>query len=69
MNKAYAPTRMYVKVTREAALAIGAIAQSQDGELQDPRRVVWSIVEEYLFERGAIAEMSLPAVEWPGGNE
>ena len=64
MNKERAPEKMYVKMTPQAARALGALAQSQDGELTDPRKTAWSLVEEALFLQGKIREMSLPAVKW-----
>lgn len=69
MDKGYAPEKLYLKMTPQAARALGALAQSQSGEMTDPRMVAWSMIEEMFFARGMITEKSLPCVEWPGEQE
>jgi len=68
-DKGHAPKKMYLRMTPAAARALSTLAQAQTGELTDPRKVGWALIEEALLEHGMIAEMSWPPVEWPPKQE
>lgn len=62
MKTDYVPERVYVKLPRDAALAIRAIAEKQEGELRDPRKVVTRLLLERLVNLGVI-ERELPEIK------
>ena len=61
-NQEYIPGRIYVKLPRRVALALRTLTQSQTGELTDPRKVVSSLIEDAMIERGLIVEKELEEV-------
>lgn len=69
MKKGQTPKRMYLKMTPQAARALFVLAQSQSGEMTDPRKVGWALVEEGLLARGLIEKMTLQIASHTGEQE